>query len=123
MRQVVVTLALDGSLTVLSKIALRWQGCSLEGLKGVGQWSQVQGQFRRARCYASSSVVDFQDIEWRWRRPPRREIYRPSTRCRNGCSGPCLPSSGDFAEAVYAIGLTPVAVENSSFGAVKALFR
>ena len=36
---------------------------------------------------------------------------------------PCLPSSGDFAEAVYAIGLTPVAVENSSFGAVKALFR
>jgi hypothetical protein len=36
---------------------------------------------------------------------------------------PCLPSSGDFAQAVYAIGDTVVGVETSSFGAVKALFR
>ncbi len=36
----------------------------------------------------------------------------------------CDPSSGDYAEAVFTIGTTPPnAVENETFGAVKALFR
>jgi hypothetical protein len=36
---------------------------------------------------------------------------------------PCLPSSGDFAQMVFAIGETPVAIQSATFGDVKALFR
>lgn len=36
---------------------------------------------------------------------------------------PCLPSSNDFANPVFAIGETPIATETASFGEVKALFR
>lgn len=35
----------------------------------------------------------------------------------------CLPSSGDFASAVFAVGDDVVGVESSTFGGVKALFR
>jgi hypothetical protein len=35
----------------------------------------------------------------------------------------CLPSSGDFAQAVFSIGETVVPDEDVTFGAVKALFR
>lgn len=36
---------------------------------------------------------------------------------------PCMPSSGAFANPVFALGSTVVPVESASFGGVKALFR